>query len=57
MLLLLNFPLSHLGLIPGALILIGPLQLAMNLMTISVGYLAVQAFPDKAMLIWTAIFF
>ena len=57
MLLLLNFPLSHLGLIPGSLILIGPLQLAMNLMTISVGYLLVQAFPDKVYLIWTALLF
>jgi len=57
MLLLLNIPLSLLGLIPGSLILTGPTQLVMNLLTISVGYLLVEAFPDKAMPIWTAIFF
>ena len=57
MLLLLNIPLSLLGLIPGSLILTGPLQLVINLLTISVGYLLVEAFPDKATPIWTAIFF
>jgi hypothetical protein len=57
MLLLENIPLSLLGLIPGLLPLVFAIQLPINLLQISVGYLLTQAYPDQAMLIWTMLLF
>ncbi|HXY87087.1 MAG TPA: hypothetical protein VEG44_01465 [Candidatus Acidoferrales bacterium] len=57
MLVLENIPFSLLGLIPGLLPLVMPIQGPINLMQVSLGYLLVQAFPDKAMLIWMALLF
>jgi hypothetical protein len=57
MLVLENIPLSLLGLIPGLLPLVFSIQLPINLLQISLGYLLAQAFPDQVMLIWTALLF
>jgi len=57
MLVLENIPLSLLGLIPGLLPLVFSIQLPMNLLQISLGYLLTEAFPDKVTLIWTALLF
>jgi hypothetical protein len=57
MLVLENIPLSLLGLIPGLLPLVFSIQLPINLLQISLGYLLAQAFPDQVMPIWTAVLF
>ncbi len=57
MLLLLNIPLSLLGLIPGLLLFIVPIFEPLNIALIGGAYLLTQLFPDQTQLIWMALLF